>query len=439
MARFVLRSHSICLLVAAAGCLSNATARAQLEFNREPIRYAEAAVNDPVARLQQKIDAGQVKLSYDGQRGYLESVLKELGVSPKSQTLVFSKTSFQQRLISPQRPRALYFNDDVYVGYVQRGDVLEFSAVDPQQGAVFYTLRQEKAAKPKFVRDRGNCLTCHASSRTQDVPGHMVRSVYPSESGMPHFGAGTFRTNHASPLSERWGGWYVTGTHGKQRHMGNAISPDRQDAEKLDVEAGANRTDLKELLDTDAYLSPHSDIVALLVLEHQVDMHNLLTRASYTTRTALFQGANMNKILERPATYVSDSTKRRIDNAAEKLVKYMLFSEEAALTDPIRGTSGFADEFAARGPLDRRGRSLRQFDLTRRIFKYPCSYLIYSEAFAALPEQVKSRVYRRLWEVLTGKETDEAYAHLTAQDRQAILEILRDTKQDLPDYWRAGS
>ena len=180
----------------------------------------------------------------------------------------------------------MYFNDDVYVGWVQNGDVVEISAADPQLGAVFYTLRQEQAERPKIVRDRGQCIVCHASSRTSGVPGHLVRSVYADKSGQPFFGSGTFTTDHRSPFKERWGGWYVTGTHGKQRHMGNVISTDRDRPEDLDMEAGANITDLSDHVNTSPYLSPHSDIVALMVLEHQSRMHNLITRANFEAKSA---------------------------------------------------------------------------------------------------------------------------------------------------------
>ena len=417
----------------------SAAVHGQLDFEREPIRYAHADVNDPIARLERKIDDGEYEFEYDEKVGYLKSLLEALDVPVSSQMLVFSKTSFQLRLITPRRPRALYYSDDVYVGFVQRGDVLEISSVDPNQGAIFYTLKQEKVDKPRFVRDRGNCLTCHASSRTQNVPGHLVRSVYPALDGQPHYGAGTFLTNHASPLEERWGGWYVTGTHGRQRHMGNALANDSDRPDLMDREGGANLEELTELVSTKPYLSDHSDIVALMVLEHQTEMHNLITSANYTTRVALHQSRSMNKILERPEDYISESTQRRIDGAAEKLVQYMLFANEVALTDRIAGTSGFAKEFAARGPRDSQGRSLRDFDLQKRIFKYPCSYLIYSAAFDGLPSKAKSRVYQRLWDVLSGSNTDEAYSNLTAEDRLAILEILRETKQDLPDYWKAKS
>jgi hypothetical protein len=263
----------------------------------------------------------------------------------------------------------------------------------------------------------------------------MVRSVYAKSDGQPVLGAGTYKSDHSSPLQERWGGWYVTGQHGSQRHLGNLFVRTSDDPRDVDMDQGANVTDLKSHFWTKGYLSGHSDIVALMVLEHQATMHNLITRANFLTRMALRDGAVMNKMLERPDDFCSESTKRRIESATEPAVKYMLFAGETRLTDQIVGTSGFADEFALRGPRDKQARSLRQMDLRTRLFKYRCSYLIYSAAFDELPQPAKTRVYQRLWEVLTGQDTSEDFQHLTPADRQAILEILRDTKQGLPDYW----
>lgn len=407
-------------------------AMAQLEFEREPILYQSQAPNDPIARLTEKLKTGETALEYDEKFGYLPALLKEFNVPRSSQMLVFSKTSFQLRRISRRKPRALYFNDEIYVGYVQEGDVLEISSVDPQQGAIFYTLSQEQAEQPVIVRDKGQCLTCHASSRTQNVPGHLVRSVYPDEGGQPQFGSGTFTTDHESPFSERWGGWFVTGTHGDMRHMGNVTAPSRSHPEDLDREAGANVTDLSELVETSPYLEPTSDLVALMVLEHQTQMHNLITRANYEARHAAHYDGIMNAAFEdRPADYVSDTTKRRIASAGDKLLDYLLFRDEFQLTAPVKGVSKFAEEFASRGPRDKRGRSLREFDLKRRLFKYPCSYLIHSPAFDQLPQPVKAHVVSRLREVLTRKDTRDDYPHLSLEDRANILEILKDTKPDL--------
>lgn len=423
-------------LLAVAIALSASFAFGQLEFDNEPINYESATPTEKVQQLKERLERGDLTLAYDKQHGFLKAVLAELEIPKSSQLLVFSKTSSQIRKISPHRPRAVYFNDDIYVGWVQHGGVVELSSADPMLGAVFFTIDQEQTSQPKIIRDRGQCLICHASSRTQGVPGHLMRSVYVGRSGQPEFGSGTFNTNDTSPLAERWGGWYVTGTHGGQRHMGNVLITDPVDNENLDTEAGANLVDLDELVDTSPYLTPHSDIVALMVLGHQTHVHNLITRANFETRSALHYDQIMNKALDRDKDYRSESTTRRIEAAAEKLVAGLLFSGEVKLTDTVEGTSGFAEEFAARGPFDRKRRSLREFDLETRLMKYPCSFLIYSQAFDALPREGKQVVYEKLLAVLSGQDTREEYHHLSAADRRAILEILLATKKDLPESWR---
>ena len=268
------------------------------------------------------------------------------------------------------------------------------------------------------------------------MPGHIVRSVYPDKQGIPQLQGGSFRTDHTSPLKERWGGWYVTGTHGSQRHMGNNFVTDKDHPESLDLNAGANITNLGKLVDLTPYAQPHSDIVALMVLEHQVRMHNLLTRVNWETRMAISQQEAMNRALGQPFDQWSDATRRRIFGTAEQLVKYMLFTEEARLVEPVKGTSNFAEEFAMTGPRDRSGRSLRDLDLNTRLLRYPCSSLIYSEAFDALPRPAQNYMFRRLWEVLTGKDQSSEFASLSKSDREAIYQILLDTKANLPDYWK---
>lgn len=424
-----------CTLAVTMTLLGGQLAWAQVDFEQPPIDYGNARPNDAITKLQEQIDAGDVDLTHEDGLGYLKSVLDVLNVPASSQALVFSKTSFQLRRISPRTPRAIYFGDDVYVGWVRGGDVMEFSTVDPKLGANFYTLSQEEGSRPQFRRHTHACLQCHGSSMTKGVPGHMVRSVYAKSDGQPVLGAGTYKSDHTSPLKERWGGWYVTGRHGSQRHLGNLFVRTADDPRDVDMDRGANVTDLESHFWTKGYLSEHSDIVALMVLEHQAMMHNLITRANFLTQMALRDGAVMNKMLERPDDFCSNSTKRRIQSATEPAVKYMLFAGETRLTDQIVGTSGFTEEFASRGPRDKQERSLREMDLRTRLFKYRCSYLIYSAAFDELPAPAKSRIYLRLWEVLTGKDTSEDFQHLTPADRQAILEILRDTKQGLPDYW----
>lgn len=431
---FTAQKTLLLLVVSLTGIAGRASAQ---DFEHEPINYGTAKPCNPITRLQERLDNGTAQLKFDDRVGYLKAVLDNLQVPISSQTLVFSKTSLQRHKIAPRTPRALYFSDDMYIGFCQGGDVVEISAVDPQLGAVFYTLDQEQADHPKFARHIDNCLLCHGASHTRGVPGHFIRSVYVDSVGFPVLAMGTHRIDHTSPISKRWGGWYVTGTHGDQQHLGNLIVNGKQEREPVDNAKGQNVTDLNSRFKTAAYLTPHSDLIALMVLEHQSEAHNLLTRANFQTREALYSEARLNKELGEPAGHRWDSTTTRIKSSCEALVKYMLFSEEAQLTGRLQGTTAFADEFAAKGPRDSQGRSLRDFDLQRRLFKYPCSYLVYSESFDQLPTEARDLVYRRLWEVLSGADQSKAFSHLSPDDRTAIREILMATKSGLPDYWKA--
>ena len=387
-------------------------------FSDAPINYLSDALNDPVAKLQQRIGRGEAKLEYEPAHGYLKPVLDALDIPVRSQTLVFSKTSFQFRKISPQTPRALYFNDDVYVGQVHEGKALEIVSFDPMQGAIFYLLDERKSAQPVFQRAELDCTQCHVAASTRGVPGVLLRSIYPNPSGTQATHSASFITGQESPLQERWGGWYVTGKVGRQTHMGNAVVQDKEHPEQLDRSSGAGR------FDTSAYLTGHSDVVAHLVLAHQTQMHNLITLTNYQTRLALHAGP------------LSDEARKQYEGPAEELLRYLLFTNEAPLDDRVKGDSGFTEEFRSRGPRDARGRSLRDFDLRKRIFKYPCSYLIYSAAFDTLPAPAKEYIYHRLLEILTGRDQSPEFAKLTGKDRRAILEILLATKPGLPEEWR---
>lgn len=398
-------------------------------YESPPIDYIKAAVDDPVARLAAQLESGQVDLTFDRQHGYLVSVLDALEIPISSQTLVFSKTSLQRNRISPRTPRALYFNDDVYVGWCQYGDVLELAATDASQGAIFYSLKQDRNRKPELIRDQGQCLSCHASSRTQYVPGYLIRSVYSDSDGQPILNRGTFTTDQTSPFSERWGGWYVTGQHGAMQHMGNRFYSERESNDS-EVESAGNLDTLDGLVSTKPYLTPHSDLVALMVLEHQTQMHNAITAANFETRQALHQSFQMNRFLEREAGFISDSAQRRINGSAERVLRHLLMCDEFVLQDPVSGSSRFAEEFMTKGVKDKKGRSLREFDLKEQLFRYPCSYLIYSPAFDGLPDEVRGRVLAKLAEILLGTEQSDDYSHLSPSERQDILEILRDTKPE---------
>jgi hypothetical protein len=390
-------------------------------FDGDIIAYNKTQSTGPIAKLQERLDKGETHLKREENLGYLRSVLNALLVNESSQMLVASKTSFQRERIDPRHPRGIYFGDDVYIGYIPGSDLLEASEVDPKLGAIFYTMDQSQP-NPRFVRN-DQCLECHASSKTMGVPGHVVRSFATDENGVVDLNSGTSLVNHRTPFSERWGGWYVTGTHGAQTHRGNLFGKEADTKHTQAGSAMSNVTNLSSFFETTAYPQAGSDIVALMVLEHQTHLHNFITRVHYDSTIALQQYGHV----------------RYVKNAIEGLVRYLLFAEEAPLTSPVRGTSKFATEFAAQGPRDKRGRSLRDFDLNTRLFKYPCSFLIYSEAFNALPKPTLEKIYARLFEILSGKDTRGDYTKLNSETRRAILEILAETKADLPTEWKALS
>jgi hypothetical protein len=395
-----------------------------LPIDHAAIGYSKAPADDPVTRLEARLASGKAKLDYQpGSLGYLPSLLRNLGVNPDSQSLVFSKTSFQAAKISPSNPRALFFNDNVMVGSVRGGDVLEVAALDPKLGMVFYTLDIQKSDRPQFIR-RDACLQCHQGPATLGVPGLLVGSVFPDANGMPSSRSNNPVTDDDTPIQKRWGGWYVTGTTGGMNHLGNAVARDPRAPDVLDTRGSQNLTSLKGKFDFNGYIAQTSDLIALMILEHETRMVNLLVRAGWDQRIA----ENENKASDPP-------TVAKIDADVDALVRYMLFAKEATLYDPVAGVSTFTKTFQAEGPRDRQGRSLRDLDLEKRMFRYPLSFMIYSETFDALPGAVREKVYRRLYDVLTGKNQDQAFAKLSADDRKAILEIVRDTKTNLSAYW----
>ena len=292
------------------------------------------------------------------------------------------------------------------------------AAADPKIGVVFYTVDQSATAPAQLKRD-DRCLECHASAKTLDVPGLLVRSFRTEDDGEVDLLSGRM-ISHRTPLSQRWGGYYVTGTHGAQKHLGNLFGPDVRARYERDPGANGNIVDLAPFLEVAKFPEPGSDIVALLVLDHQVHLENLLTRLSYETRAALRRGDDL----------------RPVYPAADAVLKYLLFTDEAPLTAPIRGTSSFAERFEAEGPKDAQGRSLRQLDLQTRLLKFPCSYMIYSPAFAALPPPAKRLVWRHLWKVLANEDSSAEFQRISAENRVAIREILSATHPDLPVYWQ---
>jgi len=388
------------------------------------IRYSTAPLNNAVADVNRKLQEGTARLAFDGRSGFLRSALEALQIPVDSQLLVFSRLSLQGRRINEQNPRALFFNDRVALGWVRDGDVLEVAAHDESNGVVFYTLQQraDAATGPPQFKRAFECLGCHVAGDTLGVPGLLMFSTTrpePSQfSGVPR------HIDQGDPLKQRFGGWFVTGSAGAAPHMGN-------DAAALDGRSSRELASVEGMFDADGYRALSSDIVAHLVFTHQAGMTNLLTRAGWEARAA--DPSLHPPFVAAPGEEASIAI--MMTGVAREVVDHLLFIDEAPLTDRIRGGSGFAERFSGSGPRDRKGRSLYELDLNRRLMKYPCSYLIYSPAFDALPPVAKEPIYRRMWEVLSGQEQDPRYrSALSLADRQSIVEILRDTKKDLPRY-----
>jgi len=388
-----------------------------VEREHPAIAYGVAPRTDAVARLNQRLLAGTAVLKFEGPAGYLRSLLEQLDVAVDSQMAVYSKTSLQTPLINPSNPRTIFFNDTVSVGWM-RGGMIEVAAQDPVFGVGFYFLPQTPTATALLIPE-SRCTGCHNAAIAEGVPGFLLRSVPAAADGAPMPWLGNASMDHRTPTEERWGGWYVTGTAGSQKHLGNLVLSDRRAQEVPPWSASQTLATLGGRFDTSAYLSEHSDIVALLVFEHQARAMNLITRAGWLARLA--------------AADPTPAQRDRLTAAVNELVDYVLFVGEAPI-DHVRGTSGFAERFSAQGPHDSKGRSLRELDLQQRLLRYPCSYVVYSAAFDGLPESAREMVLRRMKSILSGEERAPRYAHL-APTRQAVLEILRDTKKNLPAWF----
>ena len=380
-----------------------------------PIRYSDAVSKDALVQLAADLASGKRKVEGETGLDRLRFVLKALQVPEESQVLVFSKTSHQNTLIRPDNPRALYFSKNAYVGYVPGGKI-EVIVQDRALGPVFYLVSEGSEGELQVERDLSGCISCHGTSATENVPGMQVRSVFPDENGHPMLGMGTSQVDHETPLAQRWGGYYVTGTS-SMPHLGNRTY---QDSGPAEPKAGA-LADLGGTIDVTKYLRTTSDIVALMVLEHQCRMHNLLTAASMQYRRAYYLGQAMDK----DADPDEGSAGHVADGAADRIVDCLLFKDEAELGEGIEGSEAFQQSFTARFPKTIEGRSLADFQLYQRLFKHRCSFMIYSSTFRDLPPRVKRVVLGRLHQALAGEIPEVDW--LKPSEGKRISEILAET------------
>lgn len=366
------------------------------------IDYRGTPPTDAVTVLQRALASGTATLPFEGRQGYLRALLARLEVPVESQVLLFSKTGVQHPFTDPEHPRALYFNDRVIVGYIPGAPLIEMASHDARQGVIFQTLAQEGG--PPQVARPDRCLGCHLSANSLEVPGILVRSMFTDATGRARPQLGSTLVDHRTPLEKRWGGWYVTGTHGAARHLGNSMVTDAMAPEAAVNETTLNRTTLDPRVEIGAYPIATSDIAALMVFDHQGHAINLLTRLGWEARMAAAESR-------------LDQSNRDVRALVNETAEYLLFVDEAPLTAPVQGGLGFAQAFSAGGPRDRLGRSLREFDLQTRLFRYRCSYLVYAPAFEALPDVIRAAVYGRMREILASR------------DDRAVMAILDDTRK----------
>ena len=416
----------------------NASAPLRYDTEYPPMHYEGLAQSNRIARLQVRLDRGEVKLDFESGHGYLRSLLKALDIDPSSQVLVYSKTSLQTGEIQAASPRALYFNEDTYVGWVQGTQQIELGTMDSTLDQVFYTLKNGSPAGAHFKRETTNCLGCHDSLSYSGggVPRFLLMSTYVDTHGNALTHEGSILVTDRTEFQYRWGGWYVTGHQGSEIHLGNLLVHNVQELTHLDGLRRGNLDNLDALFDTKPYLTDKSDIVALQVLLHQSTVQNRITEVNWDTRTALAKAGK--DPADGHGVTLPAQMRKQIQDEMDALVDEMLFVGDPGYKSPLAGNSGFDKWFQARGPRDRRGRSLRELDLTTRLFKYPCSFLIYSEAFDALPVYARDYLYARLVKILTGKELSSQYAVLSAADRKAVVEILKDTKPQFAAALKGG-
>ncbi|MSR66912.1 MAG: hypothetical protein EXS24_06020 [Pedosphaera sp.] len=390
------------------------------DFDQLPHDYWKRPLNDRFTKFKAALEAGTVKLDTSGEQAFLLSFLRALEIPPTSQMLVFSTTSLQLSLISPRNPRAIYFNENVYVGYVPGGKI-EVISVDPELGPIFYIfdIPRQEGLVPRIERAT-RCMNCHAGEEMGWLPGILIKSVVPGTIGGSLEAFRQEITGHAVPLGLRFGGWHVTGTGTFTNHWGNLIGQSSpQGLIKYPIVPGRQFNFAR-------YPVATSDFLAHLLHEHQAGFVNRAVDATYKTRSYLDTGKGM----------LSPVHAAELDKQARSFTRYLMFADEVSLpTGGVIGDAALKVDFQKGRRMARTGISLKDFDLRTRIFQNRCSYMIYCAAFQGLPPAMKGLVYKRLGEALSTINPDKEYAYLPASEKTAIRQILRETLSDLPKGW----
>jgi hypothetical protein len=379
--------------------------------------YWNRTPKDPFTRIKDDLEQGKLPLDESSEKAYLESLLKALKIPASSQLLVYSTTSLQLRFISPRNPRAIYFNEEIYIGYIPGGKI-EVVSIDPELGAIFYIFDIPQGGVRPVAERSERCMKCHADEDTREVPGIAIKSVIPGPTGG---GLESYRrglSGHEIPLSDRFGGWHVTGAGGVAKHWGNQIGRfTPQGIVTSPLPPG-------EQFDWSVYPVATSDLLAHLVFEHQAGFVNRVVETHYRLRSALARGKG--SFLE--------ADRADMERQVGELTRYLLFADEATLPEGgIQGDPAFREAFLANRRPARGGESLRDFDLKTHLFRNRCSHLIYTPLFQSLPEGFRRRIYQRMARALAVSPADPEFAHLRPDEKARLRDILKETVPDWPE------
>ncbi len=391
-----------------------------IDFKAPPHHYLDHKPRDRFARLLEKALKGEVKFDTSSDKSFLISLLESLNIPISSQIMVFSASSLQSEIINPRNPRALYFNEDTYLGWVP-GGLVEIIAADPELGPMFYVFNRLRPGGPvPDVQRSTKCMNCHAGNATRRVPGLIAESLLVSRAGSS---LETYRRDvqgHQIPLELRFGGWHLTGEHNITHHKANVMGiPNNGKNEITSVNPG-------QFSDLSLHLLPTSDILPHLIHEHQLGFENRLIYAIYTLRQLKSESKNM----------LGAAAKAEIEERAQELARYITFADEAKF--PAKGITGdpaYAKDFLRDRRMTKAGLSLKDFDMKTRIFKHRCSYMLYTDTWKEAPRELKDRVYYHMALYLRD-QPDTQHAHLAPTERTAIRSILKETMTDLPSWWR---
>ncbi|MFC5457450.1 hypothetical protein [Prosthecobacter fluviatilis] len=391
-----------------------------IDFRGPPHNYLEWKPKDRFAELQEKAQKGEVKLDTSNDKAFLTSLLQALDIPVSSQIMVFSASSLQSEIINPRNPRALYFNEDTYLGWVP-GGLVEIIAADPEMGPMFYVFDRLRPGGPvPRVTRSTKCMNCHAGNATRRLPGLIAESLLVSRAGSS---LETYRRDvqgHQIPLEDRFGGWHLTGQHNIANHKANVMGiPNAGKNEITPVNPG-------QFSDLSLHLLPTSDILPNLTNEHQMGFENRLVYAIYTVRQLKSEGKGM----------LGAAAKEEIEERAQELARYITFADEAKF--PAKGMVGdpaYVQDFLRDRKVSKAGLSLKDLDLKTRMFKHRCSYMLYTDTWKHAPKELKERVYYHMALYLR-EQPDAQHAHIPPAERAAIRSILKDTLTDLPVWWR---